>query len=65
METQVMKRLLMLTAVAILTAAVGCSWFNRGSACNTCGPGMDQGQGYMSAPSVTTGPDATYLPAPG
>jgi hypothetical protein len=59
-----MKRLLMLTLVAAVTAAtVGCgcgSWFRRGNYCETCPTGP-----YGAAAPITTVPAETYLPAPG
>lgn len=61
-----MKRLLILTAAAMLTAgATGCwHWFNRGAACNTCAPGATTyPDAYMAPPSVSPGYDST-LPAP-
>lgn len=60
-----MKRLLVLLAVAVLTAgAVGCSspgWFNRGQPCNSCGTASTSP--YVTAPGTVT--EGTYLPAPG
>lgn len=61
-----MKRLLIVAALAIVTAgASGCwHWFRR-SACNTCPPaGGAYGDPYMAPPSVLPGSDG-YLPAPG
>lgn len=59
-----MKMFYALAAVAMLTvAASGCSWFNRGAQCNSCGP--EVGGAYMAAPAVTTGVDtSTYVPGP-
>jgi hypothetical protein len=63
-ERQAMKRLLILTALALVTATSGgCwHWFNRGAQCNPCAPATT---GYadpcMSAPGVG---DPTMLPSP-
>lgn len=66
-----MKRLLVLTLLAVLTAtAPGCgcvrNWLNRGAACGTCAPGADAGHvdPYLAPPTVSPG-GAMYLPGPG
>ncbi|HEX4130340.1 MAG TPA: hypothetical protein VHZ24_09870 [Pirellulales bacterium] len=60
-----MKKLMVLTALAVLSAAsVGCSLFNRGQSCNSCGPGGQDA--YLAAPSaapVMSG-GTTYVPGP-
>lgn len=63
-----MKRLLILSVVALLTASASgcCSWFNKGASCNTCPTGSaGYGDPYMSAPSVTSGTDPYLVPGPG
>jgi len=59
-----MKRLMILTVAAVVTAAsVGCGcggWFRRGPQCDTCPSGAP----YGGAP-MTSMPSETYLPAPG
>jgi hypothetical protein len=64
-EMQVMKTFLILTVVAVLTASgVGCSLFNRGQPCNSCGSGG--GDMYMGAPAAAPVIDGggTYIPGP-
>lgn len=62
-----MKRLIILTAVAMLTAtAIGCA--NRNNHCGSppapaCGPGGMSSGAYLGSPGVYTGPDG-YLPTP-
>ncbi|HWA97615.1 MAG TPA: hypothetical protein VG713_03960 [Pirellulales bacterium] len=60
-----MKRLMVLAAVAVLGAAsVGCSLFNRGQPCNSCGPGGQDA--YLAAPSAAPvmNSGTTYIPGP-
>jgi hypothetical protein len=60
-----MKRLLILTLVAMVTAStVGCGcWerFRRGPNCDTC---PSNGGPYAPGP-ISSAPSETYLPAPG
>lgn len=53
-----MKRLLILTALAITMASTsGCfHWFNRGQSCNTCGS-AGYGEPYPQGPGLLPGPD--------
>lgn len=63
-ERQAMKRLLILTACALMTAtSAGCwRWFNRGAECNPCVPATSAyADPCMGAPGVS---DATMLPSP-
>lgn len=63
-ERQAMKRLLILTALALVTASTaGCwHWFNRGSRCDPCAPTTGAyADPCMSAPGVG---DPNMLPAP-
>jgi hypothetical protein len=77
-EVRAMKRLLILTVVATLTAtSVGCGcggWFRRGPHCESCPTtgGGCQTSGYAPSSGYVPGPGAlqavpgeTYLPAPG
>lgn len=59
-----MKRLLILTALSLVTASTaGCwHWFNRGAQCNPCSPATSTyADPCMSAPSVG---DPAALPGP-
>ena len=59
-----MKRLMILTVVAMLAAtSLGCchdNWIRRGSSCNTCPTG---GGVYGAPTNVYSG--ETYMPGPG
>lgn len=63
-ERQAMKRLLILTACALITAtSAGCwRWFNRGAQCDPCAPATSA---YADPCMGTAGmSDATMLPSP-
>jgi hypothetical protein len=63
-ESQAMKRLLILTALSLVTAtSAGCwHWFNRGAQCNPCAPAAaPYTDPCMSAPGVG---DPTMYPSP-
>lgn len=69
-----MKRLLILTALSLVTASTaGCwHWFNRGAQCNPCAPTTGayadpcMGAGTMNAgdPAYLPGPQTTIAPTP-
>lgn len=64
-----MKRLLVLTLVAILSVTTGSGcwhWFNRGAPCAQCPPmgGAPCADTHLSAPGMGVPADG-YLPAPG
>jgi hypothetical protein len=65
-EMRVMKTFLILTALAVMAASsIGCSLFNRGQSCNSCGPGGSDV--YMGAPAATApviDGGGTYIPGP-
>jgi hypothetical protein len=59
-----MKRLLILTALSLVTASTaGCwHWFNRGAQCNPCAPTTGAyADPCMGAPGVA---DPNYMPGP-
>jgi len=60
-----MRRLLILTTVAVLTASAGgCfHWFNRGSSCGSSSPTYTADP-CQNAPSVTVPVDGQILPGP-
>lgn len=49
-----MRRLLILTALAVVTASTtGCfHWFNRGQSCNSCGTGAANAGPYYNGPEM-------------
>jgi hypothetical protein len=57
-EKRAMKRLLILTALALVTVSTtGCfHWFNRGASCNSCGSGAGYADPYSGAPAQLPGP---------
>ncbi|HUY31571.1 MAG TPA: hypothetical protein VMV69_02250 [Pirellulales bacterium] len=59
-----MRRLLILTTVAVLTASAGgCQLFNRGSSCGRTSSTYSADP-CMQAPSVSMPSDGTILPGP-
>ncbi len=53
-----MKRLLILLAVTVLTAATAgcrCNWFHRGQSCNTACPTGGYAEPYHVAPPIGSG----------
>jgi hypothetical protein len=60
-----MRRLLILTTVAVLTASAGgCfHWFNRGSSCGNTGSTYSADP-CLQAPSVSVPADGQILPGP-